>query len=287
MKPNLKTASPKSPQPDVSLTKVLGQNEQVKDLVVEAAGDLSSFNTELKHKLANEIPPVVVEKAIKKNEAAERKVLEAAEKLTVINEELESEVHELYSLQQKFAATLDQAETSRHAALHDVLTGLPNRALFCDRLEHGLEQAKRHGWALAVLFVDLDDFKKINDSYGHAVGDGVLKTIAARLKENARSDDTVSRHGGDEFLYLLMGGGDTLDIAPIAENIIKTIQAPFDIRADNTDTAICIGASIGIAIFPQDGSTADAMVNSADEAMYRAKRNKSGYMFAGAKSASS
>ena len=276
---------PKGTTPDVSLSKVLGQNEQVKELVEEAAEDLSALNTDLRKKLAASTPPAAVKNAIKKSEEAEDKVLEAAEKLTVINEDLETEVHELHALQQKFAATLDQAELSRHAALHDVLTGLPNRALFYDRLEHGIEQAKRHGWTLAVLFVDLDGFKKINDSYGHDAGDSVLKTIADRLKENARADDTVSRHGGDEFLYLLMGSGDVVDIAAIASNIVKVIQASCAIIVHGVTIRVRIGASIGISIFPQDGSTAAALVKTADEAMYKAKRGKSGFVFASTASA--
>lgn len=282
MKTHPKSHVPKGTTPDVSLTKVLGQNEQVKDLVEEAAEDLSALNTDLRKKLVPGTPPAEVKNAIKKSEAAEDKVLEAADKLTVVNEDLESEIQELHALHQKFAVTLNQAESSRHAALHDVLTGLPNRALFLDRLEHGVEQAKRHGWTLAVLFVDLDGFKKINDSYGHEAGDNVLKTIADRLKKSARADDTVSRHGGDEFLYLMMGSGDAVDIAAIATNIVKVIQASCAITVHGVTIRVRIGASIGIAIYPQDGNSSTALVSSADKAMYAAKRGKSGHTFASA-----
>src|SRR6202044_3678914 len=103
----------------------------------------------------------------------------------------------------QLAAAVEQVEGSRNAALHDSLTGLPNRVLFRDRLEHGIAQAKRHRWILAVMFVDMDNFKSINDTYGHEAGDAVLQTVAKRLAHNARVDDTVSRYGGDEFLYLL------------------------------------------------------------------------------------
>ena len=126
------------------------------------------------------------------------------------------------------------------------------------------------------MFLDLDGFKGINDSYGHDVGDRVLQTIAQRLKENTRDDDTVSRHGGDEFLYLLMEVRDERDIALIAEKILNAIQVPCNVSARD----LTISASIGISIFPKDGTTADTLVKSADKAMYHAKQTKSGYAFA-------
>ncbi|MEP7345708.1 MAG: GGDEF domain-containing protein, partial [Gemmatimonadaceae bacterium] len=157
-----------------------------------------------------------VEDALEKSEAVEIKVQEASEKLSVVNLALESEVKGRRLLENQLAAVLEQEETARHASFHDPLTGLPNRALFDDRLQHGLAQATRHGWILAVMFMDLDDFKAINDSYGHEVGDRVLKMTAERLKETTRADDTVSRHGGDEFLHLLMGISDDKDAIVIA-----------------------------------------------------------------------
>jgi len=161
-----------------------------------------------------------------------------------------------------------------------VLTGLPNRALFNDRLEHGFAQAKRHDWTMAVMFVDLDDFKTVNDSYGHEVGDSVLRLIAQRLRDSTRADDTVSRHGGDEFLFLATEIQDEYSIALLAEKLIKTIREPFDISTRALNVSGSIAASIGIAIFPKDGVTADTLVRSADKAMYQAKERKSGYSFA-------
>jgi diguanylate cyclase (GGDEF)-like protein len=184
-------------------------------------------------------------------------------------------------VEHQLAAAIEQEEASRHAAFHDVLTGLPNRALFNNRLEHGFAQARRHGWTLAVMFVDLDDFKILNDSYGHDTGDVVLQTIARRLEENIRGADTVSRHGGDEFLYLLTEIRDEQNIAMIAEKVIQAIQAPCNVSVRDLDISPSIKASIGISIFPKDGTTAEALVTSADTAMYRAKQAKSGYSFAG------
>lgn len=276
MKTVPKTKLPKRSKPAKSLTDVLGQSKLAKGMVEEAAAELSSVNTVLKQELEDGARLPGVENVLEKNEAVESKVQEAVEKLTVVNQALADEVKERHALELQLAALKEQEEAARHAALHDLLTGLPNRALFDDRLEHGLAQARRHGWTMAVMFLDLDDFKIINDSYGHDVGDAVLQTIATRLQENLRGEDTVCRHGGDEFLYLLMEIGSEQDATSIVEKIMKAIQAPCELSVGK----LTINPSIGIAIFPKDGSTADALIKSADTAMYQAKRNKSGYSFA-------
>ena len=128
--------------------------------------------------------------------------------------------------------------------------------------------------------MDLDDFKIINDTYGHDAGDKVLQTIAERLKENTRGEDTVSRHGGDEFMVLINEVQEEKEISLVAENLIKKIQAPCNINTGDHTFSRSIVASIGISIFPKDGATADILVTTADKAMYVAKRNKSGYSFA-------
>jgi diguanylate cyclase len=264
-----------------SLTKVLEQTKHVKDLVEECAKDLSSVNSGIKQELESLDSLPGVENALEKNKNVEGKVQEASKKLSVVNRGLKGQVRDSNLLVHQFAAAVEQEEAARHAALHDVLTDLPNRALFEDRLEHGLAHAKRHGWAMAVMFIDLDDFKKINDSYGHDVGDRVLQTVATRLKENTRSDDTISRYGGDEFLFLLTEIQDQDHVALIAEKIIATVQAPCDVGVRDVKLCLSIKASIGIAIFPKDGNMAQILVKNADTAMYRAKQTKSGYAFAG------
>ena len=271
-----KAKLPKRSKPAKSLTDVLGQSKLAKGMVAEAGAELSSVNTVLKQKLEDGARLPGVENVLEKSEAIESKVQEAVEKLTVVNQALADEVKERHALELQLATVTEQEEAARHAALHDALTGLPNRALFEDRLEHGLAQARRHGWTLAVLFLDLDDFKKVNDTYGHDVGDAVLQTIARRLKANRRGEDTVCRHGGDEFLYLLMEIENEQEATPIVEKIMKAIQAPCELSVGK----LTINPSIGIAIFPKDGTSADALVKSADTAMYQAKRNKSGYSFA-------
>jgi diguanylate cyclase len=263
-----------------TLTKVLEENEQVKELVKESARQLSWVNTVIKQALAHAGPLPELEQAIKKSESIQRTVQEALEKLTVVNRALEGEVRERDMVDHQMAAAIEQEEGARYAALHDVLTGLPNRALFNDRLEHGIAQAKRHGWTLAMMFVDLDQFKRINDTYGHDAGDVVLQTTAQRLKESTRGDDTVSRQGGDEFLYLLTEIHDEKDIAMIAEKVIQTIQVPCNVRIRGLNINPSIGASIGISMFPKNGTTADTLIRRADEAMYRAKQNKCRYLFA-------
>ncbi len=259
-----------------SLSKVLKQSEQVKDAVKECADDLSTVNIILKQELAIENPLPTVKNAIQKNETVEDKVQDAVEQLSLVNQALKLEIKEREILEEQLVLVQAQEEAFSHAALHDDLTGLPNRALFNDRLEHGLEQAKRHDWMLAVMFLDLDGFKSINDLYGHDVGDNVLQITAQRLKNNMRADDTVSRHGGDEFLYLIMEVKNKKDITVIAKKIIGAIKEPCKIGAMN----LVVNSSIGISVFPNNGKTADVLIKSADKAMYIAKLNKSGYSFA-------
>jgi diguanylate cyclase (GGDEF)-like protein len=262
------------------LTQVLEQSEHVNGLLEQSAEELSCVTTGIKHELANSGSLPGVETAHVQIEAVRGKVQDASEKLTAVNQALSDEVRERNMVDHQLAAAMEQEEGARNAALHDVLTGLPNRALFNDRLEHGIAQARRHSRILAVMFVDLDEFKTINDTYGHQAGDAVLRTIANRLKHNTREDDTVSRFGGDEFLYLLTQINAEKDIAKIAVKILNAIQAPCNVSVDDVNVNPCLAASIGISIFPKDGVTASALIKSADQAMYGAKENKSGYAFA-------
>lgn len=280
MATNPKPPTPASPRPAKPLDQVLGQNEHVEGLMAASAEDLAAVNQTLKDELASGNSGPGIEPALEKSEAAEDKVQEASERLSDMNQALKDEVRERSDLETELAAVKEQGEADRHASFHDLLTGLPNRSLFNDRLEHGLAQAHRHGWTLAVMFVDLDDFKSINDSYGHEAGDAVLQTIANRLRESTRTDDTVSRHGGDEFLYLLMEVKDEGDVRVIAGKLIEAIQAPCDLMVAGQRIHRRVHASIGISLFPNHVDTAEALINRADGAMYEAKRNKLGYAFA-------
>lgn len=158
-------------------------------------------------------------------------------------------------------------ERLEYLAHHDPLTGLPNRLLFRARLAHALIQAKRLRQQVAVMFVDLDHFKQINDGLGHAVGDGLLQAVAVRLTEQMREQDTVARYGGDEFVVLLEELAKEAGIANVAEKISKAMAQPFQVEGHSLNAT----ASIGIGLYPRDGWTVDALLKSADSAMYRAK----------------
>jgi diguanylate cyclase (GGDEF)-like protein len=173
-------------------------------------------------------------------------------------------------------AALTAAQLEAHAAharsLHDSLTGLPNRELFDDRLTKAISLANRHAWTLAVMFLDLDDFKNINDVHGHAVGDAVLRKIAERLRERVRQEDTVCRNGGDEFLYLLMNPGGQENLERIAHSMSSGIAQPVAVG----EFEFTVKLSIGIAIYPGDGYSGKDLIANADAAMYRAKRHPRG-----------
>lgn len=154
-----------------------------------------------------------------------------------------------------------------HLANYDALTNLPNRSLLLDRIDQALTRAPRHNQLVAILFCDLDGFKHINDTYGHNMGDHLLKIAAQRLTTCIRADDTVARHGGDEFVVILNELASQHDACLVAQKIISILSAPFEIR----NHQFFIGASIGISIFPNDGQDAEALLKNADVAMYRVK----------------
>ncbi|MDD5248066.1 MAG: EAL domain-containing protein [Rhodocyclaceae bacterium] len=158
-------------------------------------------------------------------------------------------------------------EHIRHLAFHDPLTGLPNRALLQDRLQHAIDRASREKTRLAVIFIDLDRFKGINDTLGHDVGDILLQEVAGRIKTHLRSMDTVARMGGDEFVVLFEDLSEPEHCASLATDIIADVAQPLDIQGND----ISIGASLGIACFPEDGDDALALMKHADTAMYAAK----------------
>ena len=156
-----------------------------------------------------------------------------------------------------------------HLAEHDALTDLPNRLLLNDRLTRSIALSRRYGRRLAVLFIDCDRFKHINDTLGHAIGDQVLRSIAKRLTTCVRESDTVSRHGGDEFLVLLSEVDHPEDAGLIAEKIVSSIGEPHDVSGHE----LRLTASVGIALYPEDGQDAHSLIMRADTAMYHAKNS--------------
>ena len=189
--------------------------------------------------------------------------------------EVKTRIHNMLEVRLLHKELENYNKVLEQRALHDSTTGLPNRDLFDDRLTHAIALAKRHTWTLAVMFLDLDRFKYINDTHGHAVGDGVLKEVAKRLLEHTRDEDTVCRNGGDEFLYLLINPQGSENIRRIADTLLQTIGQPINVG----DLKSIVKASIGIAVYPDDGTTGEQLIRNADAAMYRAKKSVSGRIF--------
>jgi diguanylate cyclase (GGDEF)-like protein len=176
-----------------------------------------------------------------------------------------------HEMQRNVRASMAELQASREhladQARRDPLTGLHNRAGFIERLEHSLAAARRSGQALALLFVDLDRFKRVNDEHGHAVGDRALKQAAQRLGSVVREVDTVGRVGGDEFVILLEAVHDERDAGRVAQALIERFAEPLSVEGLRID----IGVSVGIALFPRDGHDVASLMERADEAMYRSK----------------
>ncbi len=163
-----------------------------------------------------------------------------------------------------------------HLAHYDVLTNLPNRVLFYDRLKQALAQAKRNQWVTGVMFMDVDRFKNINDTLGHAVGDLLLQQVSERLARSVRADDTVGRLGGDEFAIVLSNLSSAQDASLVAQKIVANFNEPFRLEG----AEIFVTASIGITLYPEDSTEQDALIKNADTAMYKAKEaGRNGYQF--------
>ncbi|MEQ6916604.1 sensor domain-containing diguanylate cyclase [Halomonas aquatica] len=163
---------------------------------------------------------------------------------------------------------LHQEQAIWHLAYHDTLTGLPNRRLLVDRLELAIAACHRHERQMALMFLDLDNFKTINDTHGHETGDALLKDVAERLLQVTRETDVVSRQGGDEFVVLLSELNAPEDAAEVARLLLKRLGPPLTVG----DATLRIGASIGVSLYPDDGDCADTLMKAADDAMYRAKQ---------------
>lgn len=189
---------------------------------------------------------------------------ERSQQLVAANEALKSEN------EQRLIALKELKSKDAHIqqmAYHDSLTGLPNRRLLEDRLQHAIAVAERQGRSIAVLFVDLDHFKVINDTMGHGVGDQLLKIIAGRLFDVSRSMDTVSRWGGDEFVILLENIFSPAEASAVAEKLIATVLTPVEMD----EVSLNVGASVGISLYPYDGEDVTTLIKNADMALYEAK----------------
>lgn len=182
-------------------------------------------------------------------------------------EQIHDQMHTLQENQEEF----------EFLAHHDTLTNLPNRRMLQDRLTHAIAHAQRHQESVTLLFVDVDQFKQINDTLGHDIGDMVLSTVAQRLRHTVRNADTVARLGGDEFVVLLDGALQTGDIERIVTHLSQAVKSTIEVG----DHRLHVSISIGISRYPHNGSTADELLASADQAMYRVKSSgRDGFSFA-------
>ncbi len=264
------------------LDTALDQSLEVKAEVEAVADDLGTANDLAEARIADGATTLPAAEVLRSGLAAEQKMVDCAADLQQIADNLAHGVDEVRAVEYALARSREALAASEAAlaksrdaermasqiAMHDQKTGLPNRTLFDDRLVQAIAGAERHGWTLAVLFLDLDRFKLVNDIHGHATGDSVLTVVAQRLMRHARDEDTVCRNGGDEFLYLLINPTDRKNIARIASLVREAIESPMNVGA----MQFAITPSIGIALYPDHGTDGQTLVACADAAMYRAKQ---------------
>ena len=234
------------------------------DASAAAASELAQLQTQVESARAVLVRLLqdTVEAELRLDSSQAAQLLEANEQLlmSALHNQIEAET-----------ATLALSEVARSAEL-DGLTQLPNRWLLLDRFKHAIAKGRRHSERLAVLFLDIDKFKFINDGLGHSVGDEVLKEAARRMLTAVREEDTVSRHGGDEFVILLTHISQVSDAVRVAEKVIAALAEPSTITGQQQGWS----ASIGISIFPDDGDDAGTLIDLADLAMYCAKQSGRG-----------
>ena len=178
-------------------------------------------------------------------------------------------IQKLLGYSQDITEKKQSEEKLAYMAKHDVLTGLPNRGLFLDRLHVGIKRARRNNSLLALLYLDLNRFKPVNDAYGHEAGDRVLEAVADRLQASVREIDTVARLGGDEFAVILEAISTPDDASAVAAKLAGAIGEPIGINGGDVQ----LGASTGIAIFPENGTAPAELMRYADAEMYREKRS--------------
>lgn len=278
---------PAMPVAPIALEQALEQSHDIKAKVEACAEELALANEHAAKTIAAGATTLPAEQTLAHTEAVGTKIQECAEDLDDVTKTLAQGIDELKRVEAaldssrtaladitvSLASALAGEQRANRKALHDHTTGLPNRALFDDRLAHALALADRHGWTVAVMFLDLDRFKRVNDIHGHAAGDVVLKEVAKRLEQDARSEDTVCRNGGDEFLYLLMNPQGQGNVERIAVAVIDKLARTIQVGAKQ----LTVRPSIGIAIYPEGGINGETLIQNADAAMYLAKKNKCGY----------
>jgi len=182
--------------------------------------------------------------------------------------EVHKRIHNMLEVRLLYKELAQYSKQQQELALHDPLTGLPNRRLLEDRIATTLQHATRHQRKAAVMYLDLDGFKSINDTHGHAYGDEILKQVAQRLVGSSRKDDTVARVGGDEFVIVLGDVGELADAQEPASKLIEVVAEPYRVNG----LTLQLSTSLGIALYPDDAETVDNLMHVADNALYQAKR---------------
>ncbi|HZX26995.1 MAG TPA: GGDEF domain-containing protein, partial [Telluria sp.] len=177
-------------------------------------------------------------------------------------------IHNMLEVRLLYKELAQYSKTQQELALHDALTGLPNRRLLEDRIETTLQHAARHHHKAAIMYLDLDGFKQINDTYGHAYGDEILKMVAQRLVANSRKEDTVARLGGDEFMIVLGDVQGLKDAEGPAAKLVEAVSEPYFVN----DLTLRLSTSIGISMYPDDAENVESLISIADYALYEAKR---------------
>ena len=183
-------------------------------------------------------------------------------------EEVLTRIHNMLEIRLLHGEVCNNARTLESLALHDPLTGLANRRLLTERISAALNNARRNKSGMAVIYLDLDGFKLINDTRGHGAGDELLKVVAQRLESVVREEDTVARVGGDEFMIALWHVGSMDDVATVAAKLVKEVSQPYVIN----NQRLTVTTSAGVGVYPMHGEDADALMKSADSALYEAKR---------------
>jgi diguanylate cyclase (GGDEF)-like protein len=195
--------------------------------------------------------------------AARMQLQQTLEELSARNEQLQSEIAERQRIEAKV----------RHQATHDMLTGLPNRVLFHDRLREAMQHSARRDNSFALVLVDIDGFKAVNDTYGHPAGDALLQAISARLNNQVRAHDTVARLGGDEFALIFEGVSDTPPLLQRCQAICDMLAQPYPLQGPRGEFVAHVSASIGVAVWHEGVDSDELLIQAADRAMYQAKEN--------------
>lgn len=246
------------------------QSANLRESVILAREEAIGLREDAAHRRETQLLQREDAATVKEQEIRNAQITQAMRDDLIVKLRQANEQLVIASVQSRIIQELERSKAEMtHLANHDFLTDLPNRMQLFDRIGQSIALAKRHHKKLAVLFLDLDRFKAVNDSLGHAIGDKLLQAVAERLKIAIRSSDTVSRQGGDEFVLLLSEVSQREILTLKIEEIHKSITEPYCIEGNNLQ----IGATIGASIFPEDGEDAETLIRNADAAMYDAKEN--------------